>query len=67
MVTATVARKYIDDGVHEPGDTVEVTEARLAELIRMNLVIDPTKPVGPVKHIEESVDPADAAKKGKKS
>jgi hypothetical protein len=61
MATATVKRRFIDDGIHEPGSTVEVTESRLAELVRMGLVVDPASPA------EESSDPAsDAAKKGKK-
>jgi len=61
MVTATVSRRFIDDGVHEPGSTVEVTESRLKELVRMGLVVDPEKTA------EETTDPAtDAAKKGKK-
>jgi hypothetical protein len=59
MVTATVSRRFIDDGVKEPGDKIEVSETRFAELVRMNLVVDPSK--------VESADPADeAGKKGKK-
>lgn len=57
MPKATVARKYIDNGLHEPGTVVEVSERRLAELIRMGLVFDPAS----------DPDPAtDAEKKGKK-
>jgi hypothetical protein len=65
MATAIVARKFIDNGVHEPGSKIEVTEARLAELVRMGLVVDPSKPAEDTE--AESTDPAtDAAKKGKK-
>jgi len=65
MATATVARKFIDNGIHEPGSKIEVTEARLAELVRMGLVEDPAKPAEEPE--AESSDPAtDAAKKGKK-
>jgi hypothetical protein len=59
MVTATVSRKFIDDGVHEPGSKIEVSEARFEELKRMNLVVDPANP-----EVSEPVD--DAGKKGKK-
>jgi hypothetical protein len=63
MATATVARKFIDNGVHEPGSKIEVTETRFAELIRMGLVVNPANPEPEA----ESSDPAtDAAKKGKK-
>jgi len=41
MVTATVSRKFIDDGVHEPGDKIDVSEVRYAELCRMSLVVKP--------------------------
>lgn len=59
MVTATVSRRFIDDGIHEPGSTIEVTEARFKELLRMNLVVNPAE--------AETAEPAeDAGKKGKK-
>jgi len=62
MATAIVARRFIDGGVHEAGSTIEVSEARLAELTRMGLVTDPAKPA------EDPTDSAiDATKKGKKS
>ncbi len=56
MATATVVRKFIDDGVHEPGSKIEVTEARLAELVRMGLVEPPA----------ESPEAESSDKKGKK-
>lgn len=59
MATATVARRFIDDGVHEPGSKIEVTETRLAELVRMGLVVDPSKPT-------ESPEAESSDKKGKK-
>ena len=40
MAIAIVARKFIDGGVHEPGTKIKVTEARLAELVRMGLVTE---------------------------
>jgi hypothetical protein len=65
MATAIVARKFIDDGVHEPGSKISVSDARLAELVRMGLVVDPAKPAEEPE--ADSSDPAtDAAKKGKK-
>ena len=64
MATAIVARKFIDNGVHEPGSKIKVTETRLAELVRMGLVEYPAKPTEEPE--ADSSDPAtDAAKKGK--
>lgn len=59
MATAIVARKFIDNGLHEPGSKIEVTDARLAELVRMGLVEDPAKPA-------ESPEAESSDKKGKK-
>jgi hypothetical protein len=59
VITATVSRRFIDGGVNERGDTIEVSEARFAELVRMNLVVNPVT-------VETSEPADDAGKKGKK-
>jgi hypothetical protein len=61
MPLALVIRRYIDDGLHEAGDTIELTPERFESLKLQGLVIESA----PQPEAEETPIP-ESSRKGKR-